>query len=693
MKTLLPGLLSLLAVAVSAQPPTNYQKDALLLVQTISKEHFSPRPIDDRFSQWVFTSVLDELDPDRLYFTEHQVKALAQTSAAIDDDLKGKGWRFLPHLIQEYNNSLKRVSITIDKVIAEPFEFIKQTSFDIDTTWSPDENSLAQRWRQKVMLEMLKNFNDIRQQKKINSADNSFLKQHDAEARLRSKKAIQRYAFRLKNHPGGMDNMVARMYLKTIAAAFDPHTNYLSSTDMQNFMSSLSTKGLNFGFTLDENESGEIVVSQLTPGGPAWNSGLLNTGDVIKDLQWQGKPNVDVSGMAVQEVDEIMSAENQNVLTITVAKPGGLLQSMSLKKEMIENNENIVKSFILSGERKIGFISLPGFYTSWGDGGSQCANDVAREIMKLKKEGIEGLILDLRYNGGGSLQEAVALAGIFIDAGPVGVIKDKAGVMQTVKDINRGTVYDGPLVVMVNPFSASASEFVAAALQDYRRAIVVGGRTYGKATAQAIFPLTANAKAYNFNAKVTTAIPHASITLEKIYRVNGKTAQFAGVTPSIVIPDLYDSLSLSESILPRALPQDSIVKKTYYTPLPLLPIPELREKSRMRTSQNRSFEIVSDVQLMLRKIYGSDVPDQLSWNSYQQSVDEQNALLKRYLDRPETSRYEVSFHKFDTEHMVVDSFIDEYNKTWVKKIKKDISLEEGFNIICDYISITKREKK
>lgn len=693
-RKILPLILNItITFWATGQAPVNYQKEAQVLVQTINGFHFSPRPVDDKFSNWVLDQVLEELDPQRIYFTSSQISILQKSSAAIDDELKGKGWNFLPALIRQYTISVDRAIPTVEKVYTEPFDFSIPDDLRLDTTWATSDAELTGRWKKIIKLDLLRRYNEIRQQKNNKKTDNNFLKQYDTEARSKSKKIMMRFVSRHKNHAGGLEHVISKLYLNTIAAAFDPHTAYLSAIDMENFISSLSSKGLHFGFVLDENDNGEIIIERLTPGGPAWNSGLLNTGDVIKELQWQSKDNIDVAGMGLQEIDQILAEENHSVLAITVSKPGGLLQTVALKKEILENDENIVKSFILTGERKIGFISLPGFYTNWGDGGSQCANDVATEIIKLKKEGIDGLILDLRFNGGGSLQEAVALAGIFIDAGPIGVTKDKAGLAQTVKDINRGTVYDGPLMVMVNSFSASASEFVAAALQDYRRAIIAGGTTYGKATAQALFPLRPNSAPYTSDAKVVDGVGHASITLEKIYRINGKTAQFSGVAPAISIPDVYDSLALTESTLPLALSKDSVNKKTYYTPLQLLPISELKARSEGRIADSKDFRIVREVQGLLKSIYAPGRSCSFTWASYQKFTDDYSAVVKAYLQLPETSQFDVTFHRFDNERMSADSFIEEFNKTWIKKIKKDISLAEGFNIICDYISILKRESK
>lgn len=684
--------LALIPNFAHAQPPAiNFQKESQLLIDVVSKHHFKSPTIDDEWSNAVFTNLIDKLDPDKYYFNAEQVSILSKAANTIDDDCKGKGWRFLPLLLREYQVASDRAIATIEKIYGESFDFNKKEFLSFDTAWALNNDQLYSRWRAMIKRDILQRYSEIFHSKGSKNST-TFLIDNEKDARSRSKKIVLRSALRMKNHPAGLVNSIGLFYLKSMAEAFDPHTAYLSETEIQNFLSSMSSTGLNFGFVLTENEDGEVSIEQLTPGGAAWNTGVLNSGDVIRELQWEGRISTDVTGMSVEEVREILEQENNLPLTITVMKPGGLVQIVSLKKSMLDNNENIVKSFILTGQSKIGFISLPGFYTSWGNGGSQCANDVATEIIKLKKEGIEGLILDLRYNGGGSLAEAVALAGIFIDAGPIGVVQDRNGIIQSVKDVNRGTIYDGPLVVMVNAFSASASEFVAAALSDYRRAIVVGSTTFGKATAQAIFPLKPNTTAYTTESNLVQG-SHASITMEKIYRVNGKTAQGHGVTPIVRIPEVYDSISISEKNLSGFLTPDTIVKKIYYSPLILLPTAELREKSHDRVNQSQAFKTIFSLQSFLKQIYSTDQPVPADWVSFRQYADRHRSALNSFASLPESSRFDVTFHSFETERMRGDNYIDEYNQGWVKKIKKDISLEECFNIICDYITIIKRQPK
>ena len=458
---------------------------------------------------------------------------------------------------------------------------------------------------------------------------------------------------------------------------------------MENFLASLSTEGYYFGISVDENERGEIVVTQLTPGGPAWKTGGVHAGDVIEQIRWEGSEWIEVDGMTQDEFDNLLQESIRNSIEFTLKETDGIEKTVRLRKEKMSAEENRVKSFILEGQKRIGYVSLPGFYTDWGDEeGSRCANDVAKEILKLKKENIDGLVLDVRFNRGGSLKEAVAMAGIFIDAGPMGVLKVKGGTTQAEKDVNRGTVYDGPLLLMVNGLSASASEFLAAALQDYHRGIIVGSRTYGKATGQEVFSLEPDEKKGNASAAKKLGWGYTTITTLKIYRVTGKTAQRRGVTPDIMLPDLYDSIEFREENLEDALTSDSISRKIYYTPLGLLPLCELKERSQVRIAKNNAFQTTIQCSKALGGLATRLDSVSLNWADYKKLITEEGKQfksLKEITENP-TNAFKVNNHVFDQERMNRDEYIRQVNEVWAKNLVRDISLEEAFFIICDYIT-------
>lgn len=678
----------LFVTALSGQPAKDYRSEAIALKDLFLAQHVSPAPVDDKLSRWVFDSFVQTLDPERLYFTVEDLANLSEYATKLDDELNGDSWKFLPAVSAQYQQNLERSKQIAETLLAKPFDFSEKEVFQGETDFTTIER-LRQRWKLKLKYEMLTRFSDgTGGTKKLSDV----AKAKESEVRQRVRAAIHRVLNRALKPAAGFHEHLATVYLQTLAVAFDPHSNYLSPTAMENFMSSVSSEGFYFGLVLDEKENGDIVIDQLTPGGPAWKSGVLNGGDVIREIHWEGQEPMELDGISLDEVEDVLLDQNHEFLHLTVSKASGEVKTVSLRKEKMESDDNIVKSVMLrDGQRTIGYISLPGFYTNWGkEGAARCANDVAREILKLKKEKINGIILDLRFNGGGSLMEAVAMAGIFIDAGPVALVKDRTGAIATLKDMNRGTVYDGPLVLMVNTFSASASEILAAALQDYKRALIVGTETYGKSTGQVLFPLRTN---------VSTSSPltinpkesFASVTVEKIYRVDGTTAQGVGVQPDIVIPDPYSELGIRERFLPRILPTDSVDKLPVYKALPRTSLTEVQASSEKRIEAKPEFDQIAALRTVLTRRHDKTDKVLLTFDAFEKRNAEAQSVLAGQ-SMAGHAAFVVGHHAFELQRMQMDSFFAELNKEWVNKLALDFSLAEAFHIICDYVELTEPRK-
>jgi carboxyl-terminal processing protease len=676
------------SISTLAQKPASVQNEALQLKKLILQHHFDPKSVDDLFSAKVFDHVLDVLDPEKLYFTQQDIMALSVFKDKIDDDLNGTSWNFLPAVTERYKQSLLRSEAIITRHTKAPFDLSKKELFISDSAWAENDVASAALWHKNLKYETLDELIQL-QKGSPEIKDSEFLTKKEPDARQRVQRNSLRMIHRILNHASGYETHVATQFLQSVSLAFDPHSSYLSLAQMENFLASLSTEGYYFGISVDENERGEIVITQLTPGGPAWKTGEVHAGDVIEQIRWEGSEWIEVDGMTQDEFDNLLQESIRNSIEFTLKETDGIEKTVRLRKEKMSAEENRVKSFILEGQKRIGYVSLPGFYTDWGDEeGSRCANDVAKEILKLKKENIDGLVLDVRFNRGGSLKEAVAMAGIFIDAGPMGVLKVKGGTTQAEKDVNRGTVYDGPLLLMVNGLSASASEFLAAALQDYHRGIIVGSRTYGKATGQEVFSLEPDEKKGNASAAKKLGWGYTTITTLKIYRVTGKTAQRRGVTPDIMLPDLYDSIEFREENLEDALTSDSISRKIYYTPLGLLPLCELKERSQVRIAKNNAFQTTIQCSKALGGLATRLDSVSLNWADYKKLITEEGKQfksLKEITENP-TNAFKVNNHVFDQERMNRDEYIRQVNEVWAKNLVRDISLEEAFFIICDYIT-------
>jgi len=666
------------------------QQQAKALVQTIQQNHYSPRIIDDEFSQLLFDQLFESLDPEKLFFTTADLNGLSAFRKSLDDELNGKSWTFISKIIPLYKLRLLQTDSIITELTSKPFDFSVNEFFSIaaDTSWAANEKEKRNKWYQALKYEVLEGLADmasvqLSQSGTINKKD---ILSKETQVRLMIKSRHLRHIKSIFQTADGFENYFQTLYLDAIATCFDPHTNYFPETEKQNFESSLSKDGYYFGFALGENEKGEPTIVHLYPGGPAWKTGELNQGDVILQMKWEGKESIDLVGAEAAEVSSLLDASNNDLLYLTIKKTNGQVKTIQLRKEKMEGgDEDIVKSFLLNGSKKIGYISLPGFYTQWeSEGGSSCANDVAKEIVKLKKENINGLILDLRFNGGGSLSEALDMAGIFIEEGPLCLGKGRDGKIITWKDPNRGTIYDGPLLVLVNGQSASASEMVAAVLQDYNRAFIAGTATYGKATSQQIFPLQTGTTV------ITREKGYAKITSGKIYRVTGKATQKKGVIPDITIPDIFDGLTYREKDMPAALVDDTVKRNPYYKPLNLLPISIVGVKSIQRINSDNNFKQILALQKIISEETSHTGPVSLKWDELEKQLKEEisKGMLNPGDEGIKISSYKAENHAYDKSRTRSDDFFSLINSRWIQKLERDFILEESFRILVDYISIT-----
>lgn len=658
----------------------------------IELNHLLPKPVDDSFSAAMFKAIINQADRRRLLFTDTEFKSLQAYSNKLDDELNKKEWGFYDLFSQAYKKALTRADSIITKLTQKPFDFNSNETVTNNRkdefNFATDISSLSSRWLRYLKYLALDQLFDMAVE---DSTGKTSLKTvigiAETKVREQLKKAEIKYLKRIAGHPGGIDGYITELYLNGLASVFDPHTNYFSPQGKQEFRESLSTEALSFGLELDENERGQVVVDMMTPGGPAWKSGDLNKGDVLMSMLWEGKEVTDMTGATVEEAYEELEKSSKDKLILKFKKADGTEKTVMLKKEELENEENIVKGFVLQGEKKIGYILLPGFYTEWeNESGSSCANDVAKEIVKLKKENIDGLILDVRYNGGGSLGEALEMTGIFIDEGPVVGIKSKEPKVVFLKDPNRGTIYSGPMVLMVNGQSASASEMLAAALQDYNRAVIVGSPTFGKATMQQMFSLdTFSKKATAMN----TDRDMVKITDGKLYRLTGESAQRNGVIPDVLLPDAFDGIEYREKFSPNALEGEPVAKNNYYKPLPALPVNELAAKSALRIKSDDNFrDIQQIINLMIARREKAETIS-LKWDEFEKwarlNAKELEALKGDGIAAG--NKFTVANHGLDKALLTNNEYAREINQGWLENISEDIYIQEAFLILCDLIKL------
>jgi carboxyl-terminal processing protease len=640
----------------------------LLVYTKLAQEHIEPKELNDSLSKEIFKTFFHELDPENIFFTQADIKKLSYYRYKLDDEINLTSCAFLIQSNTLYKLKTNRANHLIDSLLRNPLDFraneFYQLSDPIKSTPLETEKKLIIKLGLKLKYEVLVTVYNLQQasgKKDFSTADfKKFIPIAQTKIKNSYKKKFEKIQAQLNSKP----NYVEHFFLKAIAQVFDPHSEYFNKEEMKLFEESLNAERESFGIYLKENNRGQVRISKLVPGGPAWKSGQLHQGDLLIELKWPGQEAIDLMDYDEEEIDILLHASGTSQGDLTVVKPSGEKKIVSLTKEKILNTENSISSFILQGTHKIGYIDLPGFFEDDGENGlNGCANEVAKEIIKLNKLKIEGLILDLRYNGGGSLQEAIDLAGIFIDAGPVLVMQEKREPPVTYRDMNKGMAFSGPLVILVNGGSASASEVVSAALQDYNRAIVVGSKTFGKATGQMIIPLTQEPTNEDF----------IKVTVDRLYRLNQNSHQQTGVTPDFILPDFGSLYSITEDRLPYSLKQKTTDKKIYYTPARSPFLDSLKSSSQRRVIQERKFGTIKNIGDLLTQPF----PLQ------EKSFVEVNNTLNNYFEEmspkePSTPIYEVTMRD-------PASSKDEFLRESMLEIKSSIYIKEAFHILLDLI--------
>ncbi len=668
-------LFFLLWIGVSFSQTRKYCTLPHLLVSKIKAEHFSPPPIDEKFHDRVIEEFVELIDPDGLYFLDADVNEIKALPLYLHDPAKSNSCEFVEVVAKIYQKRLTDAIRIVSLKTAKPFDYSKKDSLYFSNKQISEHENSVNDWEKHWEI-WLKASTLSRM---AQTAKGMTVKDWMAVEKVSREKERDKTLAKLNRLLRGSvssQEFVGNALLKSIALSFDPHTNFFTQSEIKDFESSLSSAAYSFGFDLNENALGETIVERLAPGGPAWNSHLVNKGDAIVSVTWPNGEVLNSLDFDDNELEEKINSADKLSGTFTFKKADGTSVDVLLQKEKRESIETNVQSLLLKGEKSIGYISLPGFYSDWGGEGQSCANDVAKEIVKLKKENIQGLILDLRFNGGGSIQEAIELAGIFIDVGPMALSKSKDGQIISLKDIHKGFAYDGPLIILMNGFSASASEITTAALQDYNRAIVVGSTSFGKATAQSVFPVIHEKDTLGF----------VKITLSKAYRITGKSHQQKGVQPDIYLPDFYSILQISERTNRHSLPSDSVIKKVYYTPLTKVAMDPLKRLSGERLANSSWFKHLSDFQKFFQ------APQSLEINAYIQHHLASQEHVKQ-LDQTEKASakplYRVMQNKFDGALLGLDENRNQTSQELLKEIERSAYIEEAFQIILNHLSLTK----
>lgn len=688
-------IIGLLVFASASLPnyfnDTNPEKEELivrLVVKSLNDYHYEPQEIDDEFSERVYELYMKRMDAGKRFLTQSDVKQLAKFEKELDDQIKEAEFEFLNLSVELFEKRKSQIKEFYTDILSEPFDFTTDEEVEMDADkldYPKNEKALKELWRKSLKYQVMTRVADMMDEEEV--ADNGKDMAPATFAEL-EKKAREKV---LKTHDDWFNRMnkVDRedrfsMYVNSITAAYDPHTNYFPPQDKESFDISMSGRLEGIGARLQEDGKYIKVVSIVT-GSPCWKQGDLEVGDKITAVA-QGKAEaVDATDMPIDDVVSMIRGEKGTEVRLTVKKRDNSLKIIPIVRDIVVMEESYAKSAILEmNNQRVGFIHLPKFYTDFQrNGGRRCATDVKAELTKLMKENVDGVILDLRSNGGGSLTDVVEMGGLFIDEGPIVQVKQGNGMTRVLDDDEAGVHYDGELIIMVNAFSASASEILAAAMQDYGRAIIVGSSaTFGKGTVQQFINLDARLRASAI--EELGSLGAVKLTTQKFYRVNGGTTQLQGVTPDIIIPDDYTYLEVGEKEEDFALGWDEIDAAEYLRT-------DTYTKKASKIKGASSDRVMSDAALVAIDNSAKRFKERRDQTKYSLKLEDyrkRQAELEKEneaLENIETTieGLKVSAPKADITSIEKDESKKARIEEWHKNLQKDAQLKETLAIMKD----------
>ncbi|MEP7237397.1 MAG: carboxy terminal-processing peptidase [Ferruginibacter sp.] len=674
-------------------PKSKYTRIIRNVGLLLEQGHYSPKTIDDNFSKLVLKKFIQEMDADKNIFLQGDIDGFAKFENKIDDEIHGAELLSFFTISEVYIKRLKETAGLYTDILAKPFDFTKDESVMLDREKLDNPKTEAERkdiWRKRLKYMTLDRYNALLETRDKNKDSANFKVKADStlerEARDAVRKQIDRYFATKITRENNDENFST--FVNAITGSMDPHTDYFAPVDKRGFDESMKGSFYGIGAQLKEDD-GKIKIANLISGGPAWKDGVLKAEDeIIKVAQGNEEP-VDVTGYSVTDAVKIIRGEKKgSTVKLTVRRMDGSIVVISIVRDEIKLDDTFVKSAIINGDHKVGYIYLPEFYVDFNDpNGAKCSEDVAREIEKLKAENVEGIIMDLRGNGGGSLPEVVKMVGLFIEDGPVCIVKGRGeDKPYQWKDKDKSIAYSGPLTVMVDEFSASASEIFAAAIQDYKRGIIIGSTsTYGKGTVQRSIPLNPESDNAIFSNKVVEDLGSVKLTLQKFYRINGGATQLKGVTPDIIIPDRYENLKFREKDNTAALPWDEIAKAEYKPWTSTISNDAVINQSDAQIARNTTFNKIKESIDWIEKY--SDKAYSLNLNKYREEQKQFRAKAKE-LDELYKLNKDLSVKNIAVDMATINSAKDKMDKNtqWLKRVGADIYIDETVKVMNNMIT-------
>lgn len=689
-----------LATSNASNERINEEKEKVLsnlVVQVLGAYHFNPVKINDEFSEKAFDQYIKRLDFGKRFFIRKDIKELEKYKTDIDDQIKSGSLNFFDRSYELINKRLNQAEKYCYEILSEPFDFTKdeviQTDFE-KKSYARDRIELKKNWRKylkyRTLVRLERKFEHQEENKEAGKKSLETLKK---EARKKVLENIKSWFHRMGKMEE-QDRFV--LFLNSLTNIYDPHTGYYPPKDKEDFDIAMSGQLEGIGATLRQKD-GYIKVVRIIPGSASWRQGELEAGDIILKVAQENKDPVNVVDMRLDKAVQLIRGKKGTHVYLTIKKMDGTINEISITRDVVVIEETHAKSAILENKKtdiRSGYISLPRFYADFNNTGAKnVTSDVKNAVEKLKEKNINGLILDLRGNGGGSLKDVVDIVGLFIDQGPVVQVKGRKGKPYILNDNHQGILYKGPLLVLVDAHSASASEIFAAAIQNYNRGIVIGGnRTFGKGTVQRFVKLD-NYLANKFSQY--KPLGSVKLTTQKFYRINGGATQLKGVKPGIVLPDKFMFIEKTgEKELDYPLPWDKINPVEYqsWTKLPDNLDP-LREEASGRVSENEVFQMIRKKAQYLQNQRDKTIFS-LNWEEFHQFKSRQEKQSRKFNNiRKKIPGMDIVPVKPNLEKAKTDTVVQARVKNFTQKLQKDVHVFETLRILDDLNELTKADSR
>jgi carboxyl-terminal processing protease len=692
------ALLGLASYSVYQGTPPRDQVVLGVMLQGLTQLHYQPEKLDDQFSQRVFDLYLKRVDVNKQLLLAPEVAQLGQFKTKIDDELKGGSHEFLDATSQVLAKRTLEIQTLYRQILAKPFDFTVQEAWETDpakATYAADAAAQREQWRKMLKYQTLARLSELMDDEankkdkplaatKVGAspATTSERVRTPVELEAEARKRVLKYyddAFADQLQNDANDRLAE--FADVIANTYDPHTNYLAPIARDNFDIAMSGRLEGTGAQLQEDE-GHLKVTDIVAGSASSRQGELKVGDIILRVAQGAAEPVSVEGMRFEKAVKLIRGPKGTEVRLTVRKPDGATLVIPIIRDVVVIEETYAQSALIKQDGKnYGYIHLPGFYADFGGkGGRSSAADVKAELAKLSKENVAGVVLDLRYNGGGSLRDAVDMGGLFVPTGPMVQVKTSAGRAQAIADTDPQVQYAGPLVVLVNKYSASASEILAAAMQDYHRAIIMGSTTYGKGTVQQVFDLD---NAVSPEVAALKPLGSLKLTIQKFYRVNGGSTQFKGVVPDIALPDALASFAKGEQESEYPLLWDEIAPAAYQPTNTLPAVAKLRAASAARVAASAGFRLITESS---QRATERRKQTSLSLNlaAYRTQQEQARAINKQQTAAQNAlAVLDVAQLSADARGASSDSTLAKRTARFLKPLRKDAALAEAVAVIKD----------